>query len=219
MSTSSDQLLSEFIDDWNAGRRPDVRAYLRRAPAGAERDELAEQLGDWLALAPTPSYDEPTRAAIRAEPVVQRVFAAADADAGAWPQLLPALRERSRLSLPELAGRLAERFGLGASDTERTAGYLERLERGELEPTRVSRRLLDALSDALGASPERLAGAGAFGSAFRPASAGGTLFRREEGVGDWVAQDLEVLSDAAFSPAPAQALDEVDRLFIGGPEA
>jgi hypothetical protein len=29
---STDLLLSEFIDDWNAGRRPDVREYLRRVP-------------------------------------------------------------------------------------------------------------------------------------------------------------------------------------------
>ncbi len=41
MFASSDQLLSEFIGDWNAGRRPDVRAYLKRVPAGAEREELA----------------------------------------------------------------------------------------------------------------------------------------------------------------------------------
>ena len=51
MSTTSQQLLSEFIDDWNAGRRPDVRAFLHRLPAGAERDELADQIGRWLEVA------------------------------------------------------------------------------------------------------------------------------------------------------------------------
>src|SRR4051812_30662903 len=116
MSASPQQLLSEFIDDWNAGRRPDVRVYLQRLPAGAPRDELAEQLGQWLQMAPTPPYDERARAAIRAAPVVQRVLAAASADAGLWPAVLPALRERSRLSPAQVASRLAERFGLGAPE-------------------------------------------------------------------------------------------------------
>ncbi len=218
MSDSPDHLLSDFIDDWNAGRRPDVRGLLERLPAGPEREELAEQLTQWLEVAPTRAYDEPTRAAIRAEPAVQRLFAAADAETGLWPQVLPALRERSGLSLADLASRLAERFGFGASETGRTAGYLERMERGELEPSRISRRLLDALSQALGTSADALADAASFGRGLQPASAGGTLYRKDEGVEAWVAGDLELLSAAAFEPAPAAPLDDVDRLFLGGPE-
>lgn len=217
MASSAEQLLSEFIDDWNAGRRPDVRAFLKRAPEGDERALLAEQLGDWLALAPTPAYDAPARAAIRAEPTVQRLFAAAGEDAGLWPAVLPAMRERSRLSLGQLATRVAERFGFGAGETTRTEAYLEQLEQGELEPSRVSRRLLDALADALGVSPGALADAGAFG--LRPAAAGGTLFRSDGDVEPWVAGDLDILSAAASEPAPAGSLDEVDRLFLGGPDA
>lgn len=218
MSATPDRLLSEFIDDWNAGRRPDVRAFLRRVPTGPDRDELAEQLGHWLELAPTPLYAEPARAAIRADPVVQRVFAAAGQDAGLWPQVLPELRERSGLSVAQLAARVAERFGLDAPETERAQGYLARLEAGDLEPSRVSRRLLDALSDLLGVGPGTLADAGLFGRGLRPATAGGTLFRREGEAGDWVEGDLELLSAAAFEAAPPESLDELDRLFLGGPD-
>ena len=219
MYTSPEQLLSEFIDDWNAGRRPDVRAYLQRVSVGPERDELAEQIGQWLEVAPTPAYDAPARAAIRADPVVQRVFAAGGEDAGLWPQLLPVLRQRSGFSVGELASRLAERFGLGTPEVQRAGDYLERLERGELEASRISRRLVDALADLLGVTPGTLGDAGPFGRGLRTAAAGGMLFRRDGEAGDWVAEDLEVLSMAAAEPAPPQALDELDRLFVGGPDA
>lgn len=46
-----DHILSDFIDDWNAGRRPRVPEYLDRA-APSERDELAARLAEWLAVAP-----------------------------------------------------------------------------------------------------------------------------------------------------------------------
>ena len=62
MSTN-DQVLSDFIDAWNAGRRPRVREYLARLPDGPERDELADQITTWLEVAPTPAYDDETRAA------------------------------------------------------------------------------------------------------------------------------------------------------------
>ena len=214
---STDLLLSEFIDHWNAGRRPDAREYLRRVPEGEARTRLAQGIEAWLELAPTPELDAQTRATIRAEPVVQRVFAAVGEDAGLWPQVLPGLRSRSRLSIGQLAGRLVERFSLEADDKGRTADYLERMERGDLEPTRVSRRLLDALAELLGVSPGTLADAGSFGRGLRPAAAGGTLLRAEGQAEDWVTDDLAVLSRAAMEPAPP-SLDEVDRLFLGGPE-
>ncbi len=66
-----DQVLSDFMDAWNAGRRPRVREYLARLPDGPEREELADQITDWLEVAPTPEYDADTRASIAREPVVR----------------------------------------------------------------------------------------------------------------------------------------------------
>lgn len=217
MTPKTEALLSEFIDAWNAGERPSVRAFLRRVPDGSARDQLATEIEAWLEVAPTPGYSDAARRAIRAEPVVQRVFAAADDGAGLWPIVVPQLRERARLSLPELAARVAQRFRLSPGDEARTAEYLRQLEDGRLEPTRVSRRLLDALGELLGTGSGTLADAGGFGRGLRPA-VGGALFRTEDVDTDRVAADLAVLAEAAMAPAPDRALDEVDRLFLGGPE-
>lgn len=64
------QLLGEFIDDWNAGRRPDVTKTLNKA-APSDRDKLADLLMTWLRIAPTPMYDEATLEEIRNEPVLK----------------------------------------------------------------------------------------------------------------------------------------------------
>jgi hypothetical protein len=217
MSTT-EQVLSEFIDAWNAGRRPRVREYLARVPEGSPRDELADQISTWLEVAPAPQHTSATRAQIRSEPIVQSVFAAVGDDAGLWPSLLPQLRARAGLSVGDLGARLVERFGLGGGAQERATDYLTRMEDGELEASRVSRRLLDALGELLGASGRALADAGMLGAGPRLASPGGTFFRAEGDAGDWVAQDIETLSRAGLTPAPRE-MDELDRLFMGGADA
>jgi hypothetical protein len=78
--------------------------------------------------------------------------------------------------------------------------------------------LLDALGDLLGASARTLADAGRIGGAMRSAAAGGTLFRAGDEAAEWVATDIELLSRAAMTPAPPP-MDELDRLFVGGPDA
>jgi hypothetical protein len=199
MSTN-DQVLNEFIDAWNAGRRPRVREYLARLPDGPDRDALADRITSWLEVAPTPSYDEETRLAILADPIV----------AGALAGPVPALRAHAGLSVSELAARLIDRLSLKRDDTARAAGYLEQLETGALDPSRLSRRLLDALGAVLGVPGSALA------SPPRPAS--GALFRAASDAGNWVRDDIEVLSAAAMAPAPSP-MDELDRLFTGGPDA
>ena len=63
----NDRVLSEFIDAWNAGRRPRVRDYLARLPDGPAREELADAITDWLSVAPAPAYSDRARREIRAE--------------------------------------------------------------------------------------------------------------------------------------------------------
>jgi hypothetical protein len=46
----------------------------------------------------------------------------------------------------------------------------------------------------------------------------GALFRASAEAEEQVAEDIGLLSRAAFRPAPS-AMDEVDRLFLGGPDA
>jgi transcriptional regulator with XRE-family HTH domain len=214
----TEQVLSDFIDAWNAGRRPRLRDYLARVPDGAERDHLAEQISTWLDVAPTPEYDAATRVAIRAEPVVEQIFEAVGEDAGLWPQLVPRLRERRGWSVDQLAERIAARFGLARADEARTAEYVAQLERGELGPSRLSRRLVDALGELLGASPGTLADAGGLTTMLRPPAMGSALMRADERPDAQVLEDIELLSRAAMRPAPVP-MDEVDLLFLGGPEA
>ena len=47
MPEQPEQVLSDFIDAWNAGGRPRVRDYLARVPE-AERDALADEISTWL---------------------------------------------------------------------------------------------------------------------------------------------------------------------------
>jgi transcriptional regulator with XRE-family HTH domain len=207
-----DKLLSEFVDAWNAGERPRVDDYLERA-APAERDELAERLEEWLLVAPSPAYSEQVLEHIRAEPAFAAALAEIEADPELWPEVLPRLRERAGLRLQDLATRITTAFGL-AGEEDRTARYLERMEGGDLDPSRVSRRLLDALGAALGVSGEALGRAGGL----RPGAPGHALFRAEAAAAASFEDDLEALSQAALAPAPPP-MDELDRLFAGGPDA
>jgi hypothetical protein len=204
-----DRILGEFVDAWKTGGRPDLDAYLARVPAG-ERDELAARVDAWLDVAPTPDYPAAARAAIAAEPALRAALQAAEGLRPALPDSIPALRARAGLGIRDLAARLSERFGL--ADEDRAVAYLERLERGELDPGRLSRRLLDALSELLGAVRIAVPPPAA------PASPGQAFFRADEDAEDWIVQDIDALSRAALAAAPAP-MDELDRLFLGGPDA
>src|SRR5205085_11616377 len=105
------------------------------------RGELADELMSFLTFAPTPEYDDAALEAIRAEPVVADGLAGAEGRAGVLPALLIRLRERVGMSTGDVAASLVERLGLPGDRQKKTAGYLDRLERGELEPARVSRRV------------------------------------------------------------------------------
>lgn len=211
MASERERILSEFIDAWNAGRRPDVDEHLARAPADA-RDELAAELLAFLGFAPTPSYGDAELAAIRAEPVVAEALAAAGERGGLLPALLPRLRERRSLTTAQLAAELVGALGLARDREAKTAGYLERLESGELAPARVSRRVFDALSRVLGVPRGELEGAGdlsGWGRAAAPA------FRADADAAAAVSPHLELLGDALAAPGGA-GRDEVDDLFLGG---
>ncbi len=207
--TTIQQLVGEFIDAWNAGRRPDVEAFLKRA-SPPDRDELAAQFATWLEIAPTPEYDDAARRSITHEPALNAALDAAAALRVPLAVRLATLRTRAGLGVGDIAGRLIGMFGL--YDERRTADYLERIERDELDERRLSRRLLDALAAILGADRDELAPSPA-------ALAGGQAFFRADDTPDAaITERIDVLSRAALSPAPETTMDELDRLFFGGPQ-
>jgi hypothetical protein len=214
VTSSRDRVLSEFIDAWNAGRRPDVDEYIARVPA-EEQGAMADELISFLSFAPTPAYSEETLAAIRAEPIVAEVLAAPDAQGSLLPKLLSTLRKRFSVTTPQLAGELVRELGLPDERQAKTASYLDRLEHGELEPTRVSRRVFVALARLFGVPGDQVEGAADF-SGWRPiAPAAAPIFRAEDEAAHAVAPHLELLADALEAPGD-QGRDEVDELFLGG---
>ncbi len=213
MTTDRDRILSEFIDDWNAGRRPDVDDYLARVPEG-ERDELADQLMSFLTFAPTPEYSDEALKAIRAEPIVAEALSASEGRAGVLPSLLVRLRARVGLSNAEVASSLVQSLELGEERAPKTAAYLQRLEEGDLEPSRVSLRVFDALARLFGVPRSELEGAGDLGGWAAPA-APAAAFRASDEAADAAAPHLDLLAKGLTTPGEA-ARDEVDDLFLGG---
>ena len=215
MTFDRDRILSEYVDAWNAGRRPDVDDYLARAPED-EREELAHDLGSFLAFAPTPAYSDSSLAAIRAEPAVVQALEAPGEPGGLLPALLTRLRDRMSIGTPELAAQLAPMLGLRPDQVPKTAAYLERLERGDLEPARISRRVFDAMARLFGVPRGDLEGAGDLGGwAPTAMAAAAPVFRADEDAAEAVAPHLELLADALEAPGGKRG-DEVDDLFLGG---
>src|SRR4051812_29019216 len=107
MSSTREQVLSEFVDAWNSGQRPDVDEYIARVPA-EEQVALGEELATFLTFAPAPAYPEDALAAVRAE------IAAVGVEDGRtlFAALLTRLRDRVGLSTVEVAGDLVGRLGL-----------------------------------------------------------------------------------------------------------
>lgn len=216
MTTDRERILSQFIDAWNAGQRPDVDDFVERAPE-PERPELVDDIASFLTWAPTPRYDGATLDAIASDPIVVEALAAAQGPGGLWPSLLPRLRARAALSTAQLASGLAELLGLPAGSTTKTQTYLEQMEHGELEPTGVSRRLLAGVSRLLGVPLGELEGAGDLADWHTPPPAAAVQFRADAGAAEAAREDLEVLADALAAPGYAdEGWDEVDELFRGG---
>ena len=205
--TSPESVLSQYIDDWNAGRRPRVEDYLARVDA-AQRDELAERIATYVGWAPTPRYPPEVLDDIRREPALAQLREATGREGGLWSVVLPRLRARAGLGLAELAQRVHGALGLSGGEEDKTARYLQDMERDGLDPRGVSQRVLDALAAALGTSGRDLAEAGDLGSGGRPATA---LYRAAP-------MDLDVLHElagAAHERDPGDD-DEIDQLFRGG---
>jgi transcriptional regulator with XRE-family HTH domain len=210
VTTKRDRVLSDFIDAWNTGQRPDVDAFLARVDE-PERSVLADEIATFVTWSPDPDYDDAALDAIAAEPIVQEVVASLRQPSGLWPALLPRLRRRASLTTQQLAQRLTVALGLPTGSETKTERYLDHLEAGELDPTRLSRRLIDGLGGALGVSSGLLTDATARFSMPAPAP----LFRAEAVAAADTQDDLDLLADALTTPATAD-WDEVDALFRGG---
>lgn len=208
MSTSSETLLSQFIDAWTSGERPDVDAYVSRA-ADSERDLLEREIHTFLLHAPTPSYSDEVRDQIAIEPLT-RAVADMPGELGLWPTLLPSLRKRAQLRRDQVVERLAEALGVGPAK-RKVARYYHGMEAGTLEPQGVSKRVLEALASVLPISLAELEEAGRFRGFASPGpqAAYGRTY-------DVASGQLDVVPAMASPGVSAEEWDEVDELFLGG---
>ena len=201
-----DQLLRGFKDEHERGERADPQRYLAQV-SGQDRFALETMIDAYLATAPRREWDEERFAASRAAELVGGIEDSVFGVSGAWPTLLPRLRNRAQILREDLTARLAEALGVG-DHAEKVHVYYHQMESGMLPPEGVSQRVLDALGRLVGVSGERLREAG---SAAGDIAAGPEMtFARSAPAAE--PADLELRA-----PAPqGEEWDEVDQLFRGG---
>jgi hypothetical protein len=178
-------LFDDYAARFARGERPEARAYLKRAGAGA--DDLAQLIDGYLARATPPP------------PSADAVLLTAAALYGRSP-LLEA-RERRGLSRADVVDALIAALGLDRTKSAKVLRYYEELESAVRDPNRVDRRVFEALAETLRATASDLVGRGAR--------------RPPEGLGYlWAATAMPPPAAAAAAPlARTEPPDEIDRLF------
>lgn len=215
--TEIKRLIEEFAADYEAGRAVQPAQLLARVDP-ARRQELAEELDRYLMTAPTRRWDPEAFEGSLAQRAVERVYESIEGVSGAWPELLPRLRNRARIKRTVLVERLARALGFGeAPQVDKVGDYYNRMEHGRLPAGGVSGRVIEALAAILGTDPEALRAAG---------------MRRGEGTGpalpafartaypdaELIAEDADLGEPLAEAgpPVAEAGRDEIDELFLGG---
>ena len=177
------ELFEQFAARRARGERPDPIGYLALAGAGA--GDLQRLIDRLVTSAPPPPPDRAT---------VERMTALVAGE----PALLQ-LRLRRALRVDEVATALVSELRLGAGRAEKVKRLYQQLEAGLLDPSRLDRRLIRALSRTLGVPEPELPLGG-------PPPAPLPAYARGAGV---VAESAERSVQQHDVGAP----DEVDRLF------
>lgn len=205
-------LLEQFIAEHRSGGRADPGEWVDRVQ-GSDRAKLSALVDAYLERAPMREWDADAFRESGLALFAEQVNSALYSEAGNWPVVLPALRDKARLKRSDLSARLASALGAG-DQQEKVASYYHQMERGLLPAKGVNDRVLDALSSIVGQSAEALrrAGRAVGGTTQAPGAPPGLFARQSRADPDAV--------DALTASAPASPTDadwdEVDRLFRGG---
>jgi transcriptional regulator with XRE-family HTH domain len=179
-------LFDEYAAAYARGERPRAEAYLERA--GGEAETLAGLIDEFLRSAPAPATTNEDLELLEG-------FLAGDTP-------LLRLRVARGETRERVVEALVERLGLDRLKLAKVRRYYHRLEAGTLDPSRVDRRVLEALAEALRARVEDL-------TVWRPRPPSFELpaaYRAE------VAPPAPPLAPA--EPAAGEQ-DEIDLLFLG----
>jgi hypothetical protein len=194
MSDRALELFEQYLDQRASGRSPDAAALVHEA--GDQADVLTGMIAAYAATHPADvTEDQLEQMAARPELEPPRP----------WPELLPALRERTHTTRAALVSRLCE--ALGVRGSERQVGdYVHELEAGLLSPTRVRPAVVSALAAVLGVP--RALRESSRGLAAEPPPLAAPTFARSAAYADDA-----LMSVGALEP---DADPRVDDLFTGG---
>ena len=211
------RLIEEFAADYEAGRVADPEQFLERVEPD-RRQELAEQLDRYLMTAPPRKWDPDAFQGSLAQRAVERVYESIEGVSGAWPEILPRLRNQARIKRAKLVERLAAALGFTAEpQVAKVSNYYNRMEHGLLPAAGVSGRVIDALASILGVESEQLRAAGSRqgeGPGGMQTAFARMAYPNAEPIDTGVDAD-EALAEVAAHDAEAER-DEIDELFLGG---
>jgi hypothetical protein len=194
MSDRALELFERYLDQRASGRHPDAAALVHEA--GDQAEVLAGMIAAYAATHPADvTEDQLDRMAARPELELPRP----------WPELLPALRERTHTTRAALVSRLCEALGLAGSELQ-VGNYVHELEAGLLSPASVRPAVVSALAAVLGV-PRALLECSRGLAAPPPPSAATTFARSADYADDGL------LSLGALEPDPDPRVDD---LFTGG---
>jgi len=194
MSDRALELFERYLDQRASGRDPDAAALVHEA--GDQAEVLAGMIAAYAATHPADvTEDQLDRMAARPELELPRP----------WPELLPALRERTHTTRAALVSRLCEALGLAGSEPQ-VGNYVHELEAGLLSPASVRPAVVSALAAVLGV-PRALLESSRGLAAPPPPSAATTFARSADYADDGL------LSLGALEPDPDPRVDD---LFTGG---
>ena len=208
-----DALLQEYIEEHRSGGEADPLAYLDRT-SGADRRELAALIDGYLARAPRREWNREAYERSDAPELVEALSTSLRGVSGAWPSLLPRLRNRARMARADLVAELASRLG-AQNQREKVGRYYHQMEAGQLDPAGVSDTVLSALGQIVDESVETLRRAGEAFGAEQPPGPDAPAFARSAAPagGPIVTDQAQQRVDLEGSSAD---WDQVDRLFLAG---
>jgi len=192
-----EQRFDSFTAAWERGENPDPAAAIAEAPED-ERAALGAMIAAYLSANPRADVPEEVVLALAASPASEPPLA--------WPELLPALRQRTGTTRSALVQRIAAALGHPEA-TEQVEEHVHGLETGGLPAGRVRPAVVAALAAILNV-PESLLEAGRRLSRPGAQPAAMAAFSRAERTRDAAAPAEELQALPARNP-------EIDDLFTG----
>jgi hypothetical protein len=215
MSDAFEQAFTIALDDLNNDRLGDPRDYLGMVPRARHGEFIVLLTAAMGERGPIDGPDELAAEGQRRALAAVAAVQGSSGPCGVLPGALITLRRARGIDRDAVLDHVAKEFGIGAGGRPALRRFYHRLETGALLGSKVSHRLLRSIAARLGASGDD------FIAAIQPTGERAQLVRaptmgRSAGGG-------RVRGPAPISEArqlgPDPAVELVERLFCGGPDA